>query len=206
MQTRRIQRALIIALGGCVVGALAFPLCAGAYQIMKSTNGVILAMESSDTTQPVTITRYYDYKPGDSIWSTSTSGYDQPLSHNAYNKSRPVAVFDAGAYSGDTIELDLEPGYRLQLIRVALTSSPYTRMASFALINDPVQVTVQNTPTVNIGTQPAVSLSSSVSVAGTMPVEVTSFREIPDGFLSSAAGMGVVALGAMAGFFTSRRV
>lgn len=189
MQTRRIQRAVIIALGGAVVAALALPGVASAYQVIKSTNGVILAMESSDTTQPVTITRYYDYKPGDSQWSTSTSGFDQPLSHNAYNKNRAIAVFDAGAYSGDTIELDLEPGYRLQLIRVALTNSPFTRVASFALINDPMQVAVENTPTVNIGTQPAVSLSSSVSVAGTMPVDIQAVPEWFEGLAGLAAAV-----------------
>lgn len=198
MQTRRIQRALIIALGGCVVGALAFPLSAGAYSLSKSTNGLIIDRESTDSTAAVNVYLHYAYSNESAgSWLTTVSVFDT----TKFGSTKTLAM--VGGDLGDSIEVPLQSGYRFQLIRISNNATIDKR---FAILNEPMEVTVENTPTVNIGTQPAVSLSSSVSVAGTMPVEVASFREIPDGFLSSAAGMGVVALGAMAGFFTARRV
>src|SRR5690606_29174423 len=72
--------------------------------------------------------------------------------------------------TGNSLEVDLEPGWRLQLVYVR-TDSGGIPLATFAVINEPLDVAVTEMPPVAVASLPSVSLDSpptslSVVVSG----------------------------------------
>lgn len=196
MQRLRTQRAVIIALGGAVVAALAFPLSVGAFTVSKSTNGVVLERSSTDT-QTVRVFVYYDYKGG-SNWTGSFDPFS-PASYNSsvmFGSATNLRLINTS--EANSIEIVPPSNYRCFLVNITDDAITYG-VDRFALMGEPLRVSVQNTPTVNVGTMPevavssmpSVALESSVSVAGTMPVQLEAVPE----WLEALAGLATAVMG-----------
>lgn len=139
-----------------------------AWDLSKSTNGVTINKEPSDTsTQTVTVTLFWDYKGGSS-WVTSYT----PSYTSSYASTKWVCNIDGN--DADAIEIDLNPtGGRCQMVQVA-QGSTYRK---FAVLNEPLRVSITPSGTLpvavsNVPTVAVESMPSTVSVSGTLPVDV----------------------------------
>lgn len=174
-----------------------------AWEVSKSTNGVIINRGAEDTsTASASIYRYWGYKGGE-YWS---SGY-------AYSSAASYDYSDSlvlGISTTEGLELALKPGYRCQLIRITQTGQT-DRV--FAVLNEPLAVSIENTrpvsvavsnPTsvVAVSSMPSVSLGASVSVDGTLPVAVDSFGPWTGDAWAVVGLLGIVA----SGFYVSSRI
>lgn len=166
-------RAVIVA--SVTVAAFAFPVSAQAFTLSKSTNGVIL-QRSAENTGSVRVYVYYDYKGSEAATAVWDASYD-PFTVSSYERwywstGNSYMVMNASAQA-DTIEIP-RPGaqYRFWFINIVTNEYAPVAIDRFALVNEPLDVTISNSPTVSVSDLPPISLSSSVSVAGTMPVEV----------------------------------
>lgn len=155
-----------------VVAALVFPGSALAWDLGKSSNGVVINRESSDTnTATVVVTVFYDYKGGAS-WVTSFT----PSYTSSYQSQKWICNVDGT--DADAIEIDLMPGYRLQMVQVAQG----TTYRKFAVINEalkvsevgtlPVPVYLSRDATVAVSAMPA---TINASIGSTLPVTLAGF-------------------------------
>lgn len=161
-----------------LMGAVAFPSVAGAWDMMKSTNGLIIE-RSEDDTRSTDVYLYYDYKGG-SDWN-SYGGANNPNYVSSYNANRRFLQL---ANTGEALEIPLVPGYRCQMLYLA----DGVKTKTFAVLNEPLAVS----GAVTVSAMPSLTLESSVSVAGTLPVNPWGSAGLPDGWV-----VGVVALGCM---------
>lgn len=185
---RTIRWAAACAMVACVA-ALVFPVRAGAFDAMKSTNGFFINREATDSTASASITLYWGYKGGEQSWTTTYL----PTYSGSYNYSETWS----NLWQGDTdgIEVPLKPGYMLQQVRISQSGG---LVRAFAVINEPLDVSVANTPTVDVRSQPAVSLvSSSVSIADTV---TASIADIGGADATGLSVLGVTAF-AVAAFY-----
>lgn len=168
-----------------------------AWDLGKSTNGVTINKEPSDTsTATVVVSLYWDYKGGASWVSSYTPSYT-----SSYNQNRWVCNLDGT--DADAIEIDLQPGYRLQCVQVN-QGSTYRK---FAVINEALKVSRVDTAASPVylsqvasiaGTVAVSSQPSTVSVAGTLPVDVVGAFGVPD--FGSLVRLLAVALSATGGY------
>lgn len=187
----RLSKYIGAALVAAVVVAMGVaPWSAGAWELSKGTNGVVLMRESSDTTAAVAIDRFWNYKYGDADWVFSSSTDRLPNSYLAYNSSANVAQIQAGSLA-DAIEVQLQPGYRLQMVRVKLLDTPFTSLQTFAVVNDALGVRVSNDVTIS-------AMPSTVSVDATLPVTVEGLAGIDGPGLLAGVGLVCFALGIVA--------
>lgn len=144
-----------------------------AWDLGKSTNGVVINREPSDTsTATVVVSLYYDYKGGASWVSSYTPSYT-----SSYNTTRWICNIDG--VDADALEVDLQPGYRCQMVQVA-QGSTYRK---FAVLYEPLKVSVENTSvparlttTASVtGTVSVSAMPTTMSVSGTLPVDIASF-------------------------------
>jgi len=183
-----------------VVASCAFyfarPATALAWNIGKSSNGVIIDRESSDSpTQTVSVYVYYDYKGGDEAWVSTLS-----VNTGSFNQNKLVANF--GSTEGG--EIALIPGYKLQYVHL---SGPNR---GFGVISEPLDVSVRSsvalnvTGTVSVGNSPTSTIISSmptqvvsavVSTDTTLPVSVSSVAGLDPDVLGFGTGLGLVCLG-----------
>lgn len=191
---KRAGRVIVVAV--CATVALfAFVSVAGAWEVTKSTNGVVINRETSDvTTTTVIIRDYYSYKGG-TTWDTAFL----PSSTTSYNSSR---ILYNSANQFEAIEVPLESGYRLHLVQLTISGGT-TR--SFCVVAEPLQVAVSNVSSVTVVSMPAVALESSVSVEGTLPVDVASVAGMSSGFLNLVGSSVGLLMGTGAGYVFSRR-
>lgn len=161
------------------------PAAAHAFGIVKSSNGVILQREAGDTTASAHVYIYYDYKgSADTTWTSAWP----PTGTNSWRSSVGyTSMLQPGI--GDTVELDLVPGWRLQCVYVVAGSTP---LGTFAVINEPLDVKVSN-PTTSV----VVSSMPSVSVAGSVTLD-TSTAALPVRPTGDTTGVLVVSAGVVA--------
>lgn len=155
-----------IAAGMVVVAAvLAAPFSAYAWDVAKSTNGVILVREVTDTTTTVNVRVYYDYKGGGLPYATTSS-------YNSY-----ITYTNALYATTDAYEVDLVEGYDRQLVEYG--------GRAVTVLHEPLDVSV-------VGTVP-VSVSSTVPVSGsvTAAVDATLVADVEAGLLSIAGTLPV---------------
>lgn len=147
-----------------------------AWQLSKTTNGVVIERETSDsTTNTASYTIYYDYKGV--VGNTYDSAYSPRLTTSYSQNTTTMAVFDsAGQVS--SVEIPLVANYRVQLVTITGT---VTGTKSFVILSEPLKVSLPSTQSVSVSnwptstvvsSMPTMSLASSVSVAGTLPVSV----------------------------------
>lgn len=166
-------------------GAVALTPAYATWELSKSTNGIIITrdLNSTDTTLNANVQVFYDYKWGDKEWDV-TSGRS-PFLAASYNKSKTYPQMYGT--SGTAYEIDLPPTHRLQLVIVSWTGAS----RGFAVVNDPMQVTVENTPTVSLASTSSVSIETS----GTLPVEVETLTGLDAGAVGTSLALGVLYLG-----------
>lgn len=158
-----------------VGAALLCPVSAPAYDLMKSTNGLIVS-RSDDDTRSTDVYLYYDYKGG-SDWS-NYGGSHNPNYVSSYNQSRRFLQL---ASTGESVEVPLQAGYRCQMLYLA----DGVKTETFAVLNEPLDVS----GVVTISAMPAVSVDGSVSVDGTMPVSVRSVGSFDFSAISGLLGV-----------------
>lgn len=164
-----------------------------AWDVAKSTNGVILVREPTDTTTTVSVAVYYDHK-----------GDANTYPYGATSSYRSSFTYTNALYpSTDAYEVDLMPGYDRQLV---LYGGRGTTVRF-----EPLDVTVENTIAVPVrlpATQsvnatvtdiPAIALESSVSVDGTLPVDWSFGSLGTDGFTASVF-LAIAGLGGVVGY------
>lgn len=175
---------------GVLVG-LGVPAHAHAWQLNKGTNGVVISRESDDTSKAAEVFVYYGYKGGEVDWTDTFS----PTVTSSYNLNKRYRFALAADY-GTSFEVPLHKDHRLQLVYVRETVSPNTPLATFAVINEPVQVReVEPIESVKVSDLPGVKVAEivPVSLIGTStpwPVEVTN-RVSTDTTVTSMPAMSV---------------
>lgn len=200
----------LVGIAAVVVLLLGAATTAYAWDLSKSTNGVVLVREATDvSTQTVTVTLYYDYKGGSS-WGTTYT----PTSTGSYDKYDTVA---STAALWEAWEIPLKEDYRCQMVRLTQTGQD---ARAFVVLNEPMDVIVRNDSVaipVTIASTPTVSLSASsatlpVSIAGTDPVSIVGtvavdssvtidstqtvqISDLPDGSLGAIVSCVAVACG-----------
>jgi hypothetical protein len=176
MKSTSTQRAALFA-SCALLAALVCPVVASAWQVSKSTNGVVVSREwMTDATGTVTAILYYDYKGEPVInpdsWSTT---YSVGVA-SSYRKSCTAIAMNS---TTDSVEVGLVPGFRNQLLTLTSNTAP-TR--GVAVLNDALEVSVIGTPnvdvvgttvvtgTVSVSQLPTATVSTSGSVVGTVVV------------------------------------
>lgn len=173
--------------------ALAF-VCSPAYawDAVKSSNGLVMVRESTDTTASTDIRIFYGYKGGDQ-WSASypVTSWTSYASSTVFTNFLPPEV--------DAIEIPLLPnGGRFQLVSSAGAG------VLVPVIYEPLRVDVTNTSlpvsgSVNttITNDVPVTLDTTlpVSLDSTLPVAVNAIGAFDGGGLTLAIGAGLVGLG-----------
>lgn len=154
-----------------------------AWEISKTTNGIVINREVSDeVTHTPAIQIYWDYKGGDS-WHNSFG----PALASSYNSNRYLPTWNTAM---DSFEFDLEPGHRLQMVNLSGGSLPGP--VRMVVINEPLRVDVSNTPTVTVG-NPLTQVS--VSADSTLPVSLGSL-----GVVLEDTAIGFVVVGTLLSF------
>lgn len=181
-----------------VVVALVVPHQANAWELSKSTNGVVIQRTGDAAGAAANVRIYYGYKGDADIWPpplslSSVASYD--------HVSTAFTIFDS-ASTVQAVELPLiADGGVWQLVRVQASGFPD---AWFIARSEPLNVSVRNSPAVKLSqpatvtvanaltieSAPPVSLDSSVSIDGTLPVSVDSIG--PLNAQGIAAGFGVL--------------
>src|SRR5450830_540395 len=115
------RRVVGVALGA-MLAALCFVPSAFAWTFVRSASGCVVVRSADDTTTLVAIQRGYDYKGG-SEWAAGNGNSVRPASSYAWN--HVVTVFDMSGAVEWGVDLPLEPGYRLQFVRVFVATAPY---------------------------------------------------------------------------------
>jgi len=169
-------RAIVAIVAAVALFAIAVP-SAFAWDVAKSTNGVVIIREASDTTTTCEIRHYWDYKG---------SAYS-PASSASYNASQSIS--NAIYASTDVFEVELKEGFRRQFVLVGNGST----FRGSTVIYEPLMVTVENT--VAVSGLPTASMTGTVSVEGTQTVELVSFGESIKHFWM----LGLLALGVVVG-------
>lgn len=145
------------------------PWTAAAWELSKSTNGVVLIPQSGDATGTYEASIRYDYKGG----SEFSSMYD-PTAFGSYNATKVYYQF---AYPGSvrvaSVEMPLVPGYRIQRVTLNNTDSAKEDYL-MVVLNEPLSVAVTGTASVDVtGTTPvSVTGTPTVSMAGTASVSL----------------------------------
>lgn len=173
---------LLAAAAGALVVAALLPASAhaGQWDMVKSSNGVVVNRSGDSTnTALVRVYHYWNYKGG-STWSATTANpYYAPTSASSYNNSRE---FQLSGTWGEAFEVPLHTnGGRCQAVRVVQEGEPDLY---FCVLYEPLNVNVQNGQTINsvvyppvpvaVQSAPPVTLDSSVSVDGTLTADVAS--------------------------------
>lgn len=166
----RAGAALVIVMVSFAALALAPAPVHATWELSKSTNGIIITrdLNSTDTTLNANVQVFYDYKWGDVEWD-ATSGRS-PFLAASYSRSKTYPQMYGT--SGTAYEIDLPTSHRLQLVLVSWTGAS----RGFAVVNDPMKVTVENTPTV--GVAGTVAVSGSVEATVSNPTTATGSVEI----------------------------
>jgi len=181
--------------GAVVVAALASLLLPGqaiAWELAKSTNGVIVARSFDDTSSAnVVVYRYWDYKGGSEwVWN---DGGNVPLSTGSYSANNFLAL--GGAWG--SVEVPLKSGYRCQLLRIVQSGRADEL---FAVLNEPLAV--QGAVSVE-GTVPVAlsgETSMSISADSTLPVQVAGVAGVSD----RDFGLLLILVGGVLGFAAYR--
>lgn len=167
----------------------AAPTPAHAYDVTKSTNGIFINRESTDSTAGATVTIYYGYKGGETSWTATYA----PSTGGSYLYSDTLT--NIWASDTDGMEVPTPNGYRLMLVRLSISGGT---IRNYPIVSEPLDVTVTNTHTVNVGTMPGVSLNTTaVSIADTLPVSVVELNDnlwVLAGFLALFLGSAFVVL------------
>jgi len=130
-----------------------------AWDVAKSTNGVVIVREASDTTTTCEVQVFYDLK----------SGYTAYGSIASYDAS--YTIKSALYSSTDAYEVELVPGYRRQLVRYGPNDSgPYR---SVAVCYEPLQVTVENTQAISVSLEESLQVDVSLDSSASLNVSVT---------------------------------
>lgn len=160
-----------------------------AFTVEPTDHGTALIVrESTDSTAAVSAIVSFDYKGnlGLGYWD---SAYP-PANAGSYNTSWVMGVV-SGAAPCNSAEVPLNTSQVRQIVRVVQGGSYY----NFPIWYQPASVvaTVAAMPSVSatITDMPAVALESSISVDGTLPVNVA---DLPPG-VWGAIGLGVLVLG-----------
>lgn len=171
------------------------PGLAHAWSMSKATNGFILTRSTDDTRTMSSVTHYYDYKGG-SV-PTSTYKVDDPSSYNA-----SVVYSNVFATSGTmSYELPAVPGYKMQMIRTL----DGVQDERHIFLYEPLNVAVSNpTTVVAVSALPTVSIGSSLSVAGTLPVDPWSTAGLPDQWQVFCVVLLVLFAGGVGGWWLMR--
>lgn len=172
-----------------VVALLSVVPRAFAWDIGKSSNGLVInrTAEDTNTVNTVTVVRYYGYKGGESYWSGSYA----PMNVASWNYND--SVYFAGASSSAGMEIPLKEGYRLQMVLLTQTA---TADQKFAVVNEAVRVETSGTVPVSVAETLPVSLATSASIAGTLPVEVGGVPDWAEAFAALLAfSLGLVTVG-----------
>lgn len=153
--------AVLVALAGVLLAARP----AYGWDLAKSTNGVLLTRANEDTQTPSAVWVYYDYKGGAAYhpsWSIWTSA--------SFNKSVGYVL----GSTWDAFEIPLQDGYRVHLLTLGSPANKY-----YVVLNEPLEVSVENTP--------AVAVPAGVSLSSTGTVDVGTVDGLPAGYLSGLA-------------------
>jgi hypothetical protein len=175
--------------GAGVFLALAlFAVPASAWELSKSSNGVVVNRQSTDSSQGVNVYVYYDYKGG-SYWSSGQS----PSVTSSYNANDFVGLVFSTGDTGQSIEIALKPNYRCQLV---VLSQSGVGQKTFAVLNEIHQVSVIGTPTVAVSNQ--TTSGTSVSIVGTVPVDVGAVGPFTSQGIGVAGLLGLAVVGFVA--------
>lgn len=155
-----VAASIVVALGLALVA----PPQALAFTGSKTSNGFIVNKESTDSTGVISAWVYYDYLGG-STWNPAYSA--TAIGSYRSNVSYGI-VFSAGQGVSECVEIPLVDGYRCQMVVL----KPATGQYQFAVLNEPLRVTLPASATVSIGnweSRPAtVSLDTTLN-----PLQVT---------------------------------
>lgn len=183
-----------IVLAGAVVALFAFPAIGSAWTLTKSTNGVVMVPQSTDSTGTYEISIRYGYSGGENL----SFSYD-PTAFGSYTYTRNVLTYShPGSVRVSGIEVPLVDGYRIQ--RVTLNNTTLGKEDyCFVVLHEPLDVKMSND--VTIGAMPDVALSagSTLSVDSTLAVDPWATADLPDGWLSFVVSLGVASVGWIAG-------
>lgn len=173
-----MRRSLVIV--AALLAVLALPAVAHGWELSKSSNGVIVSRDASDTPgYYASVVVYYDYKGGDDY----SASYSPRVATSYRQNVTYSSIFDAFG-SIDAVEIPLVPDYRVQFVSVQSSLSSTNKY--FVCLNEPIAVrevdpvdsvrvsgsvsaTVTAAPPVSLETSPVpVSLSPTASVLATV--------------------------------------
>lgn len=165
---------------------LSIAACSPAYawEVAKSSNGVVVMRQSDDSTATVGLSIYHGYKGGDS-WSAS-----YPVFYAAsYAAATTYVNFIVD--SADVVEVPLDPANgRVQMVYL-------NDGKRLAVLCEPMNVAVQGTVPVSVATTLPVSLDTTlgVSIGTTLPVEVVGIGAVERAELTVVLIIGGLCLG-----------
>lgn len=159
---------LLLAAAGVLLGTVP----AHGWEVVKSSNGVVIQRGSEDSTATGSLTVFYGYKGAGDMYDPAYN----PTAGASFEKSRAYANVLSATI--DAIEIPLEPGYRVHYLYLSLGAGS----RRIIVLNEPLNVKVagQNAP---LTVAPADgqslpvrvaegSLSVTASVDSTLPVHV----------------------------------
>lgn len=188
MPRTNAERAGVV-LAAALAFALLVPVPALAWSLSKSTNGAVLVPTSTDSTGTYDVVIDSDYKGGFGY----SASYD-PTVFGSYNThtsvgsfSWPQTVYCAG------LEVPLSStGGRIQ--RVVLNNTTAGKADyCFVTLFEPLSVSIDNTHPIDVDA----AMTSSVSVAGTLPVSIQQVGDLPRNALTTTLVLGVLVGGGL---------
>lgn len=180
MFPRLALRATAVALGILAVSG-AFVVPAHAFTVEKSSSHVIIT-RSGDDTNTATVTERYGFnktQPAEAVWSGN------------YDLVRPSQSIPNTVYS---FEFPLSATEGFHLLEIQQTGQATEK---FVVYRESLRVQVTNSPVVTVSAMPPVALESSVSVDGTLPVQVASVGDLDSSALKALALMGLLSAGVL---------
>jgi len=158
----------VLVLGAAL--ALALPGVALGWGSSYAGDGAVrIYRESTDTTVQVSYILRCDYLGGDEVTST----YVPVGSSSSYARSFTQGVNQTRT---DFVVVGRRDGGRIQAVFVVMSGSPYTTVYNVVFMgpDSGASVTVTGTVPVMVSNSPTVTLDTSVSIDGTLPVSVVS--------------------------------
>lgn len=187
-------RRLVFPLSGAVLVLAMGAAPSFAWTVEQTDHGTaIVRRESTDATAAIAVLVAYDYKGNKSLgyWD---SAYP-PANAGSYNSTWNMGTV-SGAAPCDSVEVPLNVEYVQQAVRVVQGGNYYTFPVWYREASTNASVTALPSVLATVTALPAVALESSISVDGTLPVNVA---DLPAGAWA-LVGLGAVLLGVV---FTS---
>lgn len=197
-QRQDISRVVyVFAVVAAVWAALLFPFSAGAWEVSKSSNGVVLTPSSTDSTGTYDISVRVGYKGGEKY----SESYD-PALYFSYNYTSSVVGTLTFTYPGTVvvrgIEVPLDDEYRIQRVTVNNVTAGKEDYC-FVVVHEPLNVAVVSQPAVVLSGSPTMTLDSTLTVDPWVTVR------LPEGWPEFLVVLGVVMCGGATATWLLRR-